>query len=60
MDYLSSAGVGLLIDIALHAEVHQAQLQMQLIPYSLVARFLAITGVERILPVATEQSASER
>jgi anti-anti-sigma factor len=54
LDYLSSAGVGLLIDATQHAATHHTPLQLQLTPHSLVARLLALTGVEHILPVATD------
>ncbi|MGH3973010.1 MAG: SpoIIE family protein phosphatase, partial [Pseudonocardiaceae bacterium] len=54
LDYLSSAGVGLLIQAA----QHHTPLQLQLTPHSLVARVLALTGLEHIVPLATDATHS--
>lgn len=56
LNYLSSAGVELLIQGAQHAATHHTLLQLQLTPHSLVARVLAITGLEHTLPLATPHS----
>jgi len=53
LDYLSSAGVGLLIHAAQHAESHHIPLQLQLAPHSIPARVLALTGLEATLPMTT-------
>jgi anti-anti-sigma factor len=55
LDYLSSAGVGLLIQAGQHAVTQHTPLQLQLTPHSLVARVLAITGVEHALPLAIDE-----
>ena len=54
LDYLSSAGVGLLIQARQHAATHCTPLHLQLTPHSLVARVLAITGLEHAVPLATD------
>jgi anti-anti-sigma factor len=58
LDYLSSAGVGLLIQAAQHAATQHTPVQLQLTPHSLVARVLAITGLEHALALAIEEPAS--
>lgn len=55
LDYLSSAGVGLLIQAAQQAAVHDTPLQLQLTPHGLVARVLAITGLAHALPLTIEE-----
>jgi anti-anti-sigma factor len=54
LDYLSSAGVGLLIQAAQHAATHRIALRLQLTPHSIVARVLALTGLEHTMPLATD------
>lgn len=54
LNYLSSAGVGLLIQARQHAATHCISLHLQLTPHSLVARVLAITGLEHAVPLATD------
>ena len=46
VDYLSSAGVGLLIDALQRAAIHHTSMQLQLTPHSLAARVLALTALE--------------
>ncbi|MGB8961895.1 MAG: SpoIIE family protein phosphatase [Pseudonocardiaceae bacterium] len=58
VDYLSSAGVGLLILAGQHAATHHIALQLELTPGSVVARVLAITGLEHALPLAIEEPVS--
>lgn len=53
VNYLSCAGVGLLIDAAEHAEAHHVALQLQLAADSLVARLLTLTGLDTASPVTT-------
>jgi anti-anti-sigma factor len=55
LDYLSSAGVGLLIQAGQHAATEHTSVQLQLTPHSLVARMLAITGLEHALRLAIEE-----
>jgi anti-anti-sigma factor len=54
VEYLSSAGVGLLIDAAEHAEAHHLALQLQLAADSLVARLLTLTGLDTTLFITTD------
>jgi len=54
LDYLSSAGIGLLIQAAQHAVDHDVQLLVQLAPDSLPARILALTSLGTIVPVTTD------
>jgi anti-anti-sigma factor len=54
VDYLSSAGVGLLIQAAQHAADHDIRLLVQLAPNSLAARILALTNLDAIVPVITD------
>ncbi len=58
LDYLSSAGVGLLIQATQHAATHHTPLQLQLTPHRLVARVLALTGLEHTVPLATDATHS--
>jgi ABC-type transporter Mla MlaB component len=54
VDYLSSAGVALLLDAIHSAAEHNTLLQLQLAPHSLTARMLAVIGLEPIVPTVTE------
>jgi anti-anti-sigma factor len=54
VDYLSSAGVGLLIDALQRAAVHHTPVQLQLTPHSLAARVLAMTGLAHTVPVVID------
>jgi anti-anti-sigma factor len=58
VNYLSSAGVGLLIDVIQNATEHNVSLQVQLAPRSLPARILALTGLELLLPLMTDPTQS--
>jgi anti-anti-sigma factor len=58
VNYLSSAGVGLLIDVIQNATEHNVSLQVQLAPRSLPARILALTGLELLLPLVTDSTQS--
>ncbi|HXT45027.1 MAG TPA: SpoIIE family protein phosphatase [Pseudonocardiaceae bacterium] len=58
VDYLSSAGVGLLIDAVQRAAVHDLPVQLQLTPDSLAARVLALTGLEHTVPLVTDATQS--
>ncbi|MBV8992707.1 MAG: SpoIIE family protein phosphatase, partial [Pseudonocardiales bacterium] len=58
VDYLSSAGVGLLVEALARAAAHHTSVQLQLTPYSLAARVLALTGLERAVPVVTDAGPS--
>lgn len=53
VSYLSSAGIGLLIQVAQHAADHGIPLVVQLAPHSLVARILVLTSLDTIVPVIT-------
>jgi anti-anti-sigma factor len=53
LDYLSSAGVGLLIHAAQHAKSHHIPLQRELAPHSIPARVLALTGLDTTVPMTT-------
>lgn len=53
LTYLSSAGIGLLINAAQHAATHHTPLQLQLTPRSLAARILTLTGLDNTRPVIT-------
>jgi anti-anti-sigma regulatory factor len=54
VEYLSSAGVGLLIDAAEHAEAHHLALQLQLAADGLVARLLTLAGLDTTLFITTD------
>jgi anti-anti-sigma factor len=54
VEYLSSAGVGLLIDAAEYAEAQHLVLQLQLAADSLVARLLTLTGLDTTLLITTD------
>ena len=54
VDYLSSAGVELLIDTVAHAARHHVALQFQLAFRSLPARVLALTGLEDTVPLVID------
>lgn len=54
VDYLSSAGVGLLIDAVQRAAMHDLLVQLQLAPHSLAARVLALTGLEHTVPLVPD------
>jgi anti-anti-sigma factor len=54
VDYLSSAGVGMLIDAVQRAVRHDLSVQLQLTPHSLAARVLALTGLEHALPLVSD------
>jgi hypothetical protein len=54
VDYLSSAGVELLIDTVAHASRHHVALQFQLASRSLPARVLALTGLEDTVPLVID------
>lgn len=58
VNYLSSAGVGLLIDVIQNAAKRNVSLQVQLAPRSLPARILALTGLELIVPLMTDAAQS--
>jgi anti-anti-sigma regulatory factor len=58
VDYLSSAGVGLLIDAVQRTAMHDLPVQLQLTPDSLAARVLALTGVEHTVPLVTDATQS--
>jgi anti-anti-sigma factor len=58
VDYLSSAGIALLIDAIQNAAKHNTSLQLQLAPRSLSARILALSGLELIVPMVTEATQS--
>jgi anti-anti-sigma factor len=49
VDYLSSAGVGLLIQAAQHADAQGIPWRLQLAPRSLVARFLTLIGFDTVV-----------
>jgi anti-anti-sigma factor len=52
--YLSSAGIGLLIETAQHAADHGVRLLVQLAPNGLAARILALTNLDTVVPVTTD------
>jgi anti-anti-sigma factor len=54
VDYLSSAGVGLLIDTAQHAATHHTPLRLKLTPGSLPDRVLTLAGLDPTLGCAAE------
>jgi anti-anti-sigma factor len=56
VDYLSSAGVGLLIDASRHAAAHGCSVALRLAPQSLPARVLALTGLPEIMPVIMDST----
>lgn len=58
VDYLSSAGVGLLVDAVAHAAKHHITLQFQLTPRSLAARVLALTRLEHTVPLLVDAAES--
>lgn len=58
VDYLSSAGIALLIDAIQNAAKHNTWLQLQLAPRSLAARILALTGLKPIVPMVPETTQS--
>jgi anti-anti-sigma factor len=58
LDYLSSAGVGLIIDAIRHTATQHTSLRLQLTPRSLAARVLALTGLERTVPLVTDATVS--
>ena len=58
VDYLSSAGVGLLIDALQCAAAQHTSVHLLLTPHSLAARVLALTELERTVPVVTDASQS--
>ena len=58
VDYLSSAGVGLLVDAVARAAMHDLPVQLQLAPHSLAARVLALTGLDHTMPLVTDATRS--
>lgn len=56
--YLSSAGVGLLVQATAQAARHHTPLRLQLTPDSLVARVLALTGLAHTMPMVNDITAS--
>jgi anti-anti-sigma factor len=53
VNYLSSAGIGLLIEAAQHAADHGIPVVVQLAPHSLAARILVLTSLDTIVPLRT-------
>jgi anti-anti-sigma factor len=53
VDYLSSAGIGLLIQAAQHAADHDVQLLVHLASHSLAGRILALSSLDTIVPIRT-------
>jgi anti-anti-sigma factor len=60
LDYLSSAGVGLLIDATHHAAAHHVPFQIQLSASGIPARILALSGLDNTLPLIFDSSSLPR
>jgi anti-anti-sigma factor len=58
VSYLSSAGVGLLIDAVHHAAAWQTPLRLRVPPNSIPARVLSLTGLDQALPLVTDPTES--
>jgi anti-anti-sigma factor len=58
LTYLSSAGIGLVIQAVQHAAERDLRLVLQLAPHSLAARILALSGLDTTVPVITDVAGS--
>ncbi|HEX8932974.1 MAG TPA: STAS domain-containing protein, partial [Pseudonocardiaceae bacterium] len=56
LTYLSSAGIGMLLNAAQHAAIHDIPLQLQLTSCSIAARILALTGLDTTLAGTTDST----
>ena len=59
--YIDSAGIAMLFELADEMRMHQQQLRVVVPPRSPIARMLALTGLDRVVPIheAADEAVAE-